>query len=104
MLNGGIGRKGPSSACDIFSLGLTLVELASGATLPKSGQLWHDLRDGRAAKHIHGRVSAVMEHVILNLLEPQPDKRPTAKSISEWVQTHQTPAEAAGANQIITPA
>lgn len=106
LLNGGGGRKGggPSSACDIFSLGLTLVELASGSTLPKSGPLWHDLREGRAARHIHGRVSSVMEHVILNLLEPQPEMRPTAKTISEWVQAHQTPAEAAGANQLSTVA
>lgn len=79
---------GPSAACDIFSLGLTLVELASGAVLPKSGLLWHELRDGRAGRHIHGRVSAVMEHIILNLLEPHPKDRPTAKQIVQWINAH----------------
>ena len=33
-----------SKACDIFSLGVTLLELATDMDLPRSGQLWHDLR------------------------------------------------------------
>jgi serine/threonine protein kinase len=82
-------RGGASFAADIFSLGLLLVELASGVVLPHNGPLWHDLRKERgAAVHIHGRVSPMMEHVILNLLEPMPHKRPTARQICEWVQAH----------------
>lgn len=32
---------------DIFALGLTLYEAGGGGPLPKNGQVWHDLRDGR---------------------------------------------------------
>lgn len=33
---------------DIFALGLTLYEAGGGGPLPKNGQAWHDLREGRA--------------------------------------------------------
>jgi hypothetical protein len=80
--------NGPSFACDMFSLGLLLVELSSGVVLPKSGPLWHELREGKANKHIHGRVSAQIEKLILNLLDPRPSKRPNAKTLIDWLQTH----------------
>lgn len=35
-----------TKAADIFSLGITLLELACALDLPKNGQLWHDLREG----------------------------------------------------------
>jgi serine/threonine protein kinase len=87
------GESGPTSAADIFSLGLLLVELASGVMLPKSGEVWHDLREGRAHQHVHSRVSAQMEHIILNLLEPKPSKRPTAKQIIQWLEAHHDEAQ-----------
>ena len=34
-----------NSKCDIFSLGLTLLELIAKIELPYNGQLWHELRD-----------------------------------------------------------
>ena len=34
-----------SKACDIFSLGVTLLELATDMDPPKGGPLWHDLRN-----------------------------------------------------------
>lgn len=83
------GQKGPTSAADIFSLGLLLVEVASGVCLPKSGDVWHDLREGRAHQHVHDKVSTQMLHLILNMLEPKPNRRPTAKSIILWLEAHQ---------------
>ena len=35
-----------SKKADIFSLGVTLLELASDLDLPANGTLWHDLRQG----------------------------------------------------------
>ncbi|KAH7722054.1 Membrane-associated tyrosine- and threonine-specific cdc2-inhibitory kinase, partial [Aphelenchoides avenae] len=37
----------PSKAADIFSLGITIFELATDAALPAHGERWHDLREGR---------------------------------------------------------
>lgn len=36
------------AAADVFSLGITLYELATGAELPAEGELYHKLRSGRA--------------------------------------------------------
>ena len=35
-----------NTKCDIFSLGLTLLEIMSKVDLPKNGDLWHELRNG----------------------------------------------------------
>jgi hypothetical protein len=35
-----------SPKADIFSLGATLLELASGMNLPQNGLIWHKLREG----------------------------------------------------------
>ncbi len=32
--------------CDIFSLGASLLEVASSMNLPNNGPLWHKLREG----------------------------------------------------------
>lgn len=36
-----------TKAADIFSLGITILELASKLELPKNGYLWHELRNGQ---------------------------------------------------------
>lgn len=33
-------------SCDVFSLGVTLLELATDLVLPPNGVLWHELRNG----------------------------------------------------------
>lgn len=35
-----------TKAADIFSLGITILELACNLDLPKNGHLWQKLRDG----------------------------------------------------------
>lgn len=35
-----------TKAADIFSLGITMLELASDLDLPSQGPLWHELRNG----------------------------------------------------------
>lgn len=35
-----------TKAADIFSLGITILELACSLDLPKNGYLWHKLRSG----------------------------------------------------------
>ena len=33
-----------TKACDVFSLGVTMLELACNLDLPRGGQLWHNIR------------------------------------------------------------
>lgn len=35
-----------TKAADVFSLGISMLELASDLALPTNGRLWHELRDG----------------------------------------------------------
>ena len=71
-----------SYGTDIFSLGLLLLELASSIDLPCSGQVWLDLRQGRAAGHVVGKVgSAAVEEVVLWCLRERVDERPTADEL-----------------------
>lgn len=35
----------PTPAADIFSLGISILEMAAEITLPKEGDEWHDVRD-----------------------------------------------------------
>lgn len=49
-LLGSADKSPPTSAADIFSLGLMLFELATGMDLPTSGAMWHELREGKAKR------------------------------------------------------
>ena len=71
-----------SYGTDIFSLGLLLLELASSIELPSSGSVWLDLRQGRAAGHVVGKVgSSAVEEVVLWCLRERVDERPTADEL-----------------------
>ena len=71
-----------SYGTDVFSLGLLLLELASSIDLPSSGHVWLDLRQGRAAGHVLGKVgSAAVEEVVLWCLRERVDERPTADEL-----------------------
>jgi membrane-associated tyrosine/threonine-specific cdc2-inhibitory kinase len=35
-----------TTKADVFSLGLTVLEIACHVDLPKGGELWHELRNG----------------------------------------------------------
>lgn len=37
-----------TTKADVFSLGLTLLEVACSVDLPKQGALWHTLRQGKS--------------------------------------------------------
>ncbi|KAH8377819.1 hypothetical protein KR093_007240 [Drosophila rubida] len=64
---------------DIFSLGITLFEVAGGGPLPKNGPEWHKLR--------HGEVPAIaslskdFNELIAQMMHPEPNERPSSMSI-----------------------
>lgn len=74
------GERHPSS--DIFSLGLTLYELATDQQmeLPSEGPRWHDLRSDHAPELPKCRESELVEMIKL-MTSTSEEKRPTADTI-----------------------
>jgi hypothetical protein len=68
-------------AADIFSLGLLTFELATDTMLPNSGEIWHDLRNGRAKQHFKQKITGSLSNLLLKMLDPLPDNRPTAAQV-----------------------
>ena len=73
------GRTGALDKADVFALGATLYELASGAELPKSGPVYQRLRQGKIA--MLPACSAQFTAVIRQLMHEDPAQRPTAEAI-----------------------
>ena len=77
----------PSTAADIFSLGIMMYEAKSGAELPGHGEDWDALRMGMG-KHIQDLVPLKSADVHLMqaieaMMAPNPECRPSADAISE---------------------
>jgi serine/threonine protein kinase len=70
---------------DIFSLGLTLYELAAAATwsLPREGERWHDLRSGAHIPDTPTSRSPSLRMLIQTMLRPDAKERPSAEDVSE---------------------
>lgn len=74
-------QKHPSA--DIFSLGMTLYELASSLSfvLPSDGDRWHEIRSGRHKLDVPSTRSHDLVLMLQAMLRPNRDERPTAQSI-----------------------
>ena len=72
-----------SKACDIFSLGITLLELATDVDLPKGGQLWHDLRSRGPDPSLTTDLQPELRRVIQLMMTRDPDRRPGVKQLLE---------------------
>ncbi|XP_077289858.1 wee1-like protein kinase [Arctopsyche grandis] len=64
---------------DIFALGLTIYEAGGGGPLPKNGQEWHDIRNGRLPDLPN--CSQELNLLIKNMIGIDPTKRPSAIQI-----------------------
>lgn len=62
---------------DLFSLGMTILELATDLDLPKHGEAWQMLRQGMLPPAANG-ISNDLQNMLLGLLHPNPQKRLTA--------------------------
>mmetsp|Transcript_26503 Transcript_26503/g.33945 ORF Transcript_26503/g.33945 Transcript_26503/m.33945 type:complete len:155 (-) Transcript_26503:48-512(-) len=70
---------------DIFSLGLTLHELAASTTwtLPREGDRWHDLRSGSDTLELPTTCTESLVSLIQRMIHPDPKQRPSAEEITE---------------------
>ena len=64
---------------DVFALGATLYELATGGALPAGGPLWHRLRSGRLS--LLPSVGAPLAALLRQLMAEDPAQRPSAAAI-----------------------
>lgn len=66
-----------TKAADIFSLGISLFEIASGLELPKQGKVYHKLRHNEIEDLYFNGLSAELVKIIKLMMEEDYTKRPT---------------------------
>jgi len=64
---------------DIFALGLTIYEAATGRNLPRNGEEWHSIRNGNLPD-IPG-YSEEIQDLIKRMIHADPSQRPTASEL-----------------------
>ncbi|KAK6107501.1 Protein kinase domain family protein [Brugia pahangi] len=74
-------QKGAHKPSDIFSLGMTMIDICTDLELPNSGDLWQGFRYKNIYHEFIEDVPPALLDIILLLLETDPNKRPTAEEI-----------------------
>jgi membrane-associated tyrosine/threonine-specific cdc2-inhibitory kinase len=72
-----------STKADVFSLGLTLLEVACTVDLPKGGELWHSLRNGELPDPCPREMPESLRKIIEWMLTPDVGKRPEISDLME---------------------
>lgn len=70
-----------TKAADIFSLGITTLELACDLEVPSNGNGWHQLREGKMPEHFFNNLTPELRKVILNMMHPDYKRRWTADEL-----------------------
>lgn len=73
------GEYGP--AADVFSLGVTMLELACNIEIPNGGDGWQQLREGCLPSEIISGLSSDFQTVLQMMLAPEPSERPTVSEL-----------------------
>ncbi|KAM6156026.1 membrane-associated tyrosine- and threonine-specific cdc2-inhibitory kinase isoform 1-T1 [Rhynchocyon petersi] len=69
------------TAADIFSLGLTILEVACNMELPHGGEGWQQLRRGYLPPEFTSGLSSELRAILTIMLEPDPTLRATAEAL-----------------------
>ncbi|XP_057343645.1 membrane-associated tyrosine- and threonine-specific cdc2-inhibitory kinase isoform X1 [Manis pentadactyla] len=69
------------TAADMFSLGLTILEVACNMELPHGGEGWQQLRQGYLPSEFTADLSSELRSVLIMMLEPNPKLRATAEAL-----------------------
>ncbi|XP_037319165.2 membrane-associated tyrosine- and threonine-specific cdc2-inhibitory kinase isoform X2 [Pungitius pungitius] len=73
------GNYGP--AADVFSLGVSILELACNMEVPNGGDGWQQLRQGCLPSEFTSGLSAELQSVLRMMLAPEPSERPTVSEL-----------------------
>lgn len=77
---------------DIFSLGATALECMLAQRLEAEGEEWHRLRDGQLpVQELREQYSEQLVNLIRMMMDPDPDRRPSAATILEFDISHERP-------------
>ncbi|CAG0897692.1 unnamed protein product, partial [Darwinula stevensoni] len=68
-------------AADIFSIGITILEMASDLDLPGEGPAWHLLRKGYLPDHLLTHISEELKNIMRRMMNPKPWDRPLAREL-----------------------
>ncbi|CAD5218825.1 unnamed protein product [Bursaphelenchus okinawaensis] len=66
---------------DIFSLGLSIFQLATDLWVPTNGKAWHDIREHRFSDEILEKCPKDLQDILLSMMKLDPDERPEAHEI-----------------------
>ena len=77
------GDYGDLTKADVFALGCTLYEAASGQDLAPNGPEWHKLRDGSPRRL--ERYSVALNDLLVSMLNPDKALRPSIAAILELI-------------------
>ncbi|KAK6750272.1 hypothetical protein RB195_002326 [Necator americanus] len=67
----------PTKAADVFSIGITILEVTTDLDLPSRGDTWHQIRSGDIPDRFFMGVSKDLTRLIKWLMSPDPAARPT---------------------------
>ncbi|XP_069507770.1 membrane-associated tyrosine- and threonine-specific cdc2-inhibitory kinase [Ambystoma mexicanum] len=70
-----------TKAADVFSLGMTILEIACNMDLPKGGEGWQQLRHGYLPSEFTADLSPELLSILTGMLEPDHRKRMTVNSL-----------------------
>nr|XP_020479023.1 membrane-associated tyrosine- and threonine-specific cdc2-inhibitory kinase [Monopterus albus]XP_020479024.1 membrane-associated tyrosine- and threonine-specific cdc2-inhibitory kinase [Monopterus albus]XP_020479025.1 membrane-associated tyrosine- and threonine-specific cdc2-inhibitory kinase [Monopterus albus] len=73
------GEYGP--AADVFSLGVSILELACNIEVPNGGEGWQQLRQGCLPSEFTRGLSTELQTVLRMMLAPDPSERPTVSEL-----------------------
>ncbi|CAN9509214.1 unnamed protein product [Ophioblennius macclurei] len=73
------GEYGP--AADVFSLGVSILELACNIEIPNGGDGWQQLRQGCLPSEFTSGLSAELQTVLRMMLAPEPSARATVSEL-----------------------
>lgn len=70
-----------SKAADVFSLGITILELSCNLELPPNGPLWQELRSNVLPEEFIKVLSPELQNVIRYMMASEPARRPTVDDL-----------------------
>lgn len=80
-----------TKAADVFSLGITMFEVASGLDLPQRGEIYHKLRHNEIDDLYFNGLSANLVTIIKMMMEEDYTKRPTIDDLLRLEATSVSP-------------